>query len=85
MAAALVWSVSPFSVTFAIDGLETSLVVLLLTAVAYFYLTRRFTPMALCAGLSLLTRPDTLLLVAPLALGRLVQVARARQLLKWTE
>ena len=66
--AALVWAVLPFSVTFAIGGLETSLYVLLLTATVYAYITHRHLPAALLAALSLLTRPDALILIGPLAL-----------------
>lgn len=71
LAAALCWAIAPYSVTFAIGGLETSLYVLLLTALVWFFVRRRFTPAALCAALSILTRPDAVLLVAPLILHRL--------------
>ncbi len=39
--AALAWAVAPFSVTFAIGGLETSLYVLLLMGAACAHLERR--------------------------------------------
>ena len=71
LAAALVWAVASYSVTFAIGGLETSLYVLLLTSTAYMFLIKRDTPAALCAGLALITRPDALILIAPLVLHRL--------------
>jgi hypothetical protein len=71
-AAALVWAIAPFSVTFAIGGLETSLYVLLLTAAVYTQLEKRHKLSALIASLSLLTRPDALLLLGPLALTRLL-------------
>ena len=71
-AAALIWAVAPFSVTFAIGGLETSVYVLLLTATIYAYTQGRPSTAALFAGLSLLTRPDALLLLAPFALDFLL-------------
>ena len=70
-AAALVWAVAPFSVTFAIGGLETSLYVLLLTAAVYSHTNNQHYYTALFAALSLLTRPDALLLIIPLGLARL--------------
>lgn len=70
--AALVWAILPFSVTFAIGGLETSLYVALLTGAAYAHLTGKHVPAALLAALSLLTRPDALILLALLALDRLL-------------
>jgi len=71
LAAALVWCIAPYSVTFAIGGLETSLYVFLLTAMAAAYLWKKRTLTALCAALALLTRPDAILLVGPLVLDRL--------------
>jgi hypothetical protein len=75
-AAALAWAVAPFSVTFAIGGLETSLYVFLLTAMctSFLFCSHRLT--ALLAVLALLTRPDAALLVAPLVITRLVNVYR---------
>ena len=75
-AAALVWAVAPYSVTFAIGGLETSLYVFLLTAAVYAYLDRRYPLAALLSGLAFLTRPDALILVAPLTLDRLIRSVR---------
>ncbi|MDT9091624.1 hypothetical protein, partial [Escherichia coli] len=63
LAAGLAWSVLPYSVTFAIGGLETSVYVLLLTASFYYYLTHRITPAALLGSLAILTRPDAILLL----------------------
>lgn len=71
-AAALVWAVTPFSVTFAIGGLETSLYILLLTGTVYAYVRGYHKLTALLAALSLLTRPDALLLLIPLGLARLL-------------
>ena len=72
MGAALVWAILPFSVTFAIGGLETSLYVLLLTGAVFFHLTEKHVLTALFSALSLLTRPDALILLGPLALDRLI-------------
>jgi arabinofuranosyltransferase len=79
VAAAILWAIAPMSVTFAIGGMETSVFVLLLLATAYFYVTGRNHLAAVLAGLLLLTRPDGILLVAPLALDLLVRRLRARQ------
>jgi hypothetical protein len=76
---ALIWAVAPYSVTFAIGGLETSIYVLLLTASVLAYLTSRRKLTALFAALALLTRPDALLLIAPLALDRLVRAIRNKE------
>lgn len=73
---AILWAAAPFSVTFAIGGLETSLYVLLLTATVYAYIENKYTYTALFAALSLLTRPDALLLLGPLALDRLFRTFR---------
>ena len=70
-AAAFVWAIAPYSVTFAIGGLETSLYVLLLTATFYAFLSQRDTTAALFASLALVTRPDAAILVLPLVLHRL--------------
>ena len=71
--AALVWAIAPFSVTFAIGGLETSLYVLLLVGTVTAHLEQRRTLAAGLGALSLLTRPDALILLGPLALDRLLQ------------
>jgi hypothetical protein len=69
---ALVWAVAPYSVTFAIGGLETSLYVLLLTSVVSAYIEKRYILSAFLGALSLLTRPDALILLGPMALDRLI-------------
>ena len=74
--AALVWSIAPYSVTFSIGGLETSLYVFLLTALALAYAERRRSLTGLLGALAILTRPDAVLLVAPLILDRLVRAVR---------
>ncbi len=88
LAAGLVWSIAPYSVTFAIGGLETSLYVFLLTAMVAAYLWQRHTLTALCAALALLTRPDAVLLAGPLALDRLwrtLKRGRKNERLEWDE
>ncbi len=75
--AALAWAVAPFSVTFAIGGLETSMYVLLLTGAVVAHIEQRRLPAALLGALAVLTRPDALILVGPLALDRTWQWLRA--------
>ncbi len=71
-AAALVWAVAPFSVTFAIGGLETSVYVLLITVTMHAHLSGRRLWAAFLAALSLLTRPDALIFLGLLALDRFI-------------
>jgi hypothetical protein len=79
VAAGLAWGIAPFSVTFAIGGLETSVYVFLLTLAVWAYLTRRGWLTALAAALSLLTRPDALILLGPLAFDWLVRGFRRKE------
>lgn len=72
-AAALTWAVAPYSVTFAIGGLETSIYVLLLTLTVYFYLRKQSAAAAFTAALSILTRPDAVLLAGMLIIERFRQ------------
>ena len=76
IAAALGWAVAPYSVTFAIGGLETSVYVLLLTATAYAYLENHLTWAAFLAGLAFLTRPDAAILILLLGLDWLYCILR---------
>jgi len=76
LAAALAWAVAPFSVTFAIGGLETSVYVLLLTGLALAYAEQRRALTGLLGALAILTRPDAVILVGPLILDRLVRAVR---------
>ncbi|MHB8132989.1 MAG: glycosyltransferase family protein [Anaerolineaceae bacterium] len=85
LAAALVWAVLPYSVTFAIGGLETSLYVLLLTGAFYCYLTRRIFPAAFLGSLAILTRPDAIILLIPIALDHLVRILRKQEKLRWQD
>jgi len=83
--AALVWGIAPHSVTFAIGGLETSVFVLLLTSISYFYLKRKITLAAFLSSLALLTRPDSVLLVGLIALDHLVRIIRKQEKLRWID
>ena len=82
--AGLLWALAPYSVTFAIGGLETSVYVLLLTGLAAAWLARRRELAALCGVLALLTRPDALLLAGPLVTHRLYEAWRGERL-RWSE
>ncbi|MCS6906551.1 MAG: hypothetical protein RML93_01560 [Anaerolineales bacterium] len=68
LSSALAFALAPFSVTFSIGGLETSLYVLLLLSTCYTYVNEWFEVAALLAALAFLTRPDALLLLLPLML-----------------
>lgn len=83
VAAALCWAVASHSVTFAIGGLETSLVVLLLVGMTYFYLTNKVTIAAFLASLALITRPDTILLAGLIALDYFIRVIRKQVRWNW--
>ncbi|MEJ2012866.1 MAG: hypothetical protein P8X64_11680 [Anaerolineales bacterium] len=67
----LYWALSPMSVTFSIGGMETSFFILLMLGTLYLETSNRPILAAFLGGLSLLTRPDALLFLAPLALERL--------------
>jgi len=71
---ALYWALSPMSVTFAIGGMETSFFILLMLGTLYLETANRPIQAALVGGLSLLTRPDALLFLAPLAAERIRQL-----------
>jgi hypothetical protein len=80
-AAALLWAVAPFSVTFAIGGMETDLTIGLLLAAAYAHLTDRPRAMAVLTALALLARPDTAILLGLLWLDLIL----ARRRIPWQE
>jgi hypothetical protein len=77
-ASALAWSIAPFSITFSIGGLETSTYVFLLIGTFYFYIRGILSISALMAGLSVLTRPDGLLLIIPLIVHRISRSRRSK-------
>lgn len=60
----ILWAINAVSVTFAIGGMETSVVILLQVGTAYFGLNRRWTFAGIAAALGLLTRIDSALWVA---------------------
>jgi hypothetical protein len=94
VAAGLAWAVSPMSVTFAIGGMETSVVILFLVGSFAAYLAGRSRLAAALMALAVLTRPDALiaagLLLADMALRPLLVgsggplAARLRRL-PWAE
>jgi arabinofuranosyltransferase len=71
---ALFWALSPMSVTFAIGGMETSVFILLMLGTFYLETANRPIQAAFVGGLSLLTRPDALLFLVPLAAERIRQL-----------
>ncbi len=68
-AVALLWALAPFSVSFAIGGMETDLTIGLLIAAAYAYLAERPRALAVLSALALLARPDTAIFLGPLWVG----------------
>ncbi len=81
VAAALLWAVSPYSVTFAVGGMETDLTIALLLATAYAHIARRLRLMAVLSALALLARPDTAILLGLLWLDLVI----ARRKIPWRE
>ncbi len=79
VAAALIWAVHPWSVTFAIGGMETSLFIALLSATFYLHLTGQPIMAAGTGGLALLTRPDALIFLVPLLIDRVYISLRKRR------
>ncbi|HCE17900.1 MAG TPA: hypothetical protein DEQ80_08585 [Anaerolinea thermolimosa] len=79
LAAGILWAIAPFSVTFAIGGMETSLVVCLLTGGVWAFLERRYALTGSLGALAFLTRVDTTLLFAPLGLFWVIQALRGRE------
>lgn len=63
---ALVFALSPMSVTFAVGGMETSVYILLLSLAFHWYVRNRPGASVVCCALATLTRPDALLAVLPL-------------------
>lgn len=69
---ALLWAVSPFSVTFAIGGMETSVHNLFMLGAWYSYLTKRPRWLGAMCALGVLTRPDALLWAVPILVGQVL-------------
>ena len=86
---AALWALSPYSVTFAVGGMETSVTIFwMFAATALFVLSRHRSGWAeagigLCVGLGFLTRADSLLWSGPLLLGQVVAVWRDGRRLPW--
>jgi hypothetical protein len=80
-AVALLWALAPFSVSFAIGGMETDLTIGLLTAAAYAYLAEHLRAMAVLSALALLARPDAVIFLGPLWLGLIL----AQRRIPWRE
>ena len=80
-ASAILWAVAPYSVTFAIGGMETDLTIALLLAAAYAHLTHRHWTLAVFTALALLARPDTAILLGLLWLDLLL----IRRRIPWRE
>ena len=74
--ASVIWAVAPMSVSFAIGGMETSLVVLLITTSFYFHIKHRHALAALSASLSVLTRPDALIFVLLIGIDRVIRALK---------
>jgi len=80
VAAALLWAVAPYSVSFAIGGMETDLAVALLLAASYAHVAGRPRAMAALSALALLARPDTAILLGLLWLDLALTRPWKRQL-----
>jgi arabinofuranosyltransferase len=63
VAAAFIWAVAPYSVTFAVGGMETDLTIALLLAASYAHVAGRPRAMATFSALALLARPDSAILL----------------------
>jgi arabinofuranosyltransferase len=61
LGASLAWALSPMSVTFAVGGMETSVVILLLVSSLAAYVAGRSRLSAAVMALAVLTRPDALI------------------------
>ncbi len=79
VAAALIWAIHPWSVTFAIGGMETSLFIALLSATFYLHLTGQPTMAAGTGGLALITRPDALIFLLPIFIDRVFVTLRKKE------
>ncbi len=85
-----VWALAPFSVTFAVGGLETSLYVTLLLTIVYFCLTKHRNLAAIFSSIAFLTRPDAAILLGlviwdrALSYKRDVEKIRGSEFAFWT-
>jgi hypothetical protein len=76
VAAGALWAVAPYSVTFAIGGMETDLTIALLLAASYAHMTARPRWMAALSALAFLARPDTVILTGLLWLDQVLEHRR---------
>ena len=67
LVAALAWAIAPYSVTFAVGGLETSIFVFLIALAFLAYVHEHALLTGILCGLATLTRPDALIPVALIA------------------
>jgi hypothetical protein len=81
IAAAILWAMAPYSVTFAVGGMETDLTIGLLLAASYAHITGHPCLMATLSALALLARPDTTILLGLLWLD----LTLARRRIPWRE
>ncbi len=81
VAVALLWAVTPYSVTFAVGGMETDLAIALLLAAAYAHTIVKPRALIILSTLALLVRPDTAILLGLLWLDLTV----ARRKIPWRE
>jgi hypothetical protein len=79
----VIWALHPLSVTFAIGGMETSVVILWSVAATYFYFTKHNRTAAVFAALGILTRIDALIWVGPLMAHQLYTNWRSKHRAPW--
>ncbi len=85
VATALIWAIHPWSVTFAIGGMETSLFIVLLSATFYLHLTGQPILAAGTGGLALITRPDALIFLLPIFIDRILVTIKKEEKVGWRE
>jgi hypothetical protein len=85
VATALIWAIHPWSVTFAIGGMETSLFIALLSATFYLHLTGQPILAAGTGGLALITRPDALIFLLPIFIDRILVTIKKEERVGWRE
>ncbi len=76
VAAALLWAVAPYGVTFTIGGMETELTIALLVAASLAHLNGYYRAMAALSALAFLARPDTVILTGLLWLDLILTQRR---------
>lgn len=76
--AAAAWAVAPFSVTFSIGGMETSVYILSLVGLIWSYLGKRMVWCGVTASLAFLTRPDALILIGLIGMDVLLEMIKKR-------